>query len=97
MVSIEAIKNCISNNYYENNYDEILEAKKVVLQKFNLIKRIDEIVEERLNKPSVNNLKIDSVIYPKFHFEGKNKLSRIIFSINQRFKKLTNYLEKFYS
>ena len=95
--SIEAIKNCISNNYYENNYDEILEAKKVVLQKFNLIKRIDEIVEERLNKPSVNNLKIDSVIYPKFHFEGKNKLSRIIFSINQRFKKLTNYLEKFYS
>ena len=49
------IKNCISNNYYENNYDEIL----IVLQKFNLIKRIDEIVEERLNKPSVNNLKID--------------------------------------
>ena len=95
--SINVIKDCISNNYYEANYEKLLEARKIVLEKFNLIKRIDVIVEERLNKPSVNNLKIDSVIYPKFHFEGKNKLSRIIFSINQRFKKLTNYLEKFYS
>ncbi len=95
--SINTIKECISNNYYENNYEEILEAKKVVLEKFNLIKRIDEIVEERLNQTSVKNLKSESVIYPKFHFEGKNKLSRIIFALNQRLKKLTNYLEEFYS
>ena len=29
--------------------------------------------------------------------KGKSKLSRILFSINQRIKKLTKYLEEFYS
>ena len=95
--SINTIKDCISNNYYETNHGELLEAKKVVLERFNLIKRIDEIVEKRLNTPLVKNLKSESIIYPKFHYEGKTKLSRILFSINQRIKKLTNYLEEFYS
>jgi len=95
--SINTIKDCISNNYYETNHGELLEAKKVVLERFNLIKRIDEIVEKRLNTPLVRNLKSESIIYPKFHYEGKTKLSRILFSINQRIKKLTNYLEEFYS
>ena len=83
--------------YYEAKYDELLEARKIVLERFNLIKRIDEIVEERINQPVVNNLRTESIIYPKFHYEGKSKLSRILFSINRRLKKLTKYLEKFYS
>jgi len=95
--SIDTIKNCITNNYYESNYKEMLEAKKVVLEKFNLIKRIDKIVDERLSQPSLNNLKLVSVVYPKFHFEGKSKISRVLFSVNQRLKKLTNYFEGFYS
>jgi len=95
--SISAIKNCISSNSYETNYEELLEAKKVVLERFNLIKRIDEIVEKRLNQQLVNNLDSESVIYPKFYYEGKSKLSRILYAINQRVKKLTKYLEEFYS
>ena len=95
--TINAIKDCVSNNYYEKHYEELLEAKKVVLERFNLIKRIDEIVEKRLNQPLVNNLDSESIIYPKFYYEGKSKLSRILYAINQRIKKLTIYLEKFYS
>ena len=95
--SINAIKDCISNNSYETNYEELLEAKKVVLERFNLIKRIDEIVEKRLYQPLVKNIESESIIYPKFHYEGNTKLSRILFAINQRIKKLTNYLEEFYS
>ena len=95
--SINIIKNCISNNYYEANYEKLLESRKIVLEKFNLIKRIDEIVEDRLNQPVVNSLRTESIIYPKFHYEGKSKLSRLLFSINQRLKKLTKYLEEFYS
>ena len=58
---------------------------------------IDEIVEERLNQPVVKNLRTESIIYPKFHYEGKSKLSRLLYAINRRLKKLTKYLEKFYS
>ena len=95
--TINTIKDCISNNYYEKHYEELLEAKKVVLERFNLIKRIDEIVEKRLNQQLVNNLDSVSIIYPKFYYEGKSKLSRILYAINQRIKKLTKYLEEFYS
>lgn len=95
--SINVIKDCISNNYYEANYEKLLEARKIVLERFNLIKRIDEIVEDMIDQPVVKNLRPESIIYPKFHYEGKSKLSRILFSINQRLKKLTKYLEEFYS
>ena len=95
--SINVIKDCISNNYYEANYEKLLEARKIVLERFNLIKRIDEIVEDMIDQPVVKNLRTESIIYPKFHYEGKSKLSRILFSINQRLKKLTKYLEEFYS
>lgn len=95
--SINAIKKCISNNYYEENYDELISARKVVLEKFNLIKRIDNIIEEKLVQPNLNNLKIKTSIYPKYHFEGKTKLSRLLFTLNKRLKKLSSYLEKFYS
>lgn len=95
--SINVIKDCISNNYYEANYEKLLEARKIVLERFNLIKRIDEIVEDMIDQPVVKNLRPESTIYPKFHYEGKSKLSRILFSINQRLKKLTKYLEEFYS
>ena len=93
--SIDAIKKCISNNYYEENYDELVTAKNVVLEKFNLIKRIDKIVEERLAQPDTQNLHLDISIYPKFHYEGKNMISRLLFALNKRIKKLSNYLEKF--
>ena len=92
-----SIKKCISNNYYEENYDELISARKVVLEKFNLIKRIDNIIEEKLVQPNLNNLKIETSIYPKYHFEGKTKLSRLLFTLNKRLKKLSSYLEKFYS
>ncbi len=95
--SINTIKECISSNYYEESYDDLISAKKVVLDKFNLIKRIDNIIEEKLVKPDTNQEKTEVLIYPKFHYEGKNKMSRFIFSLNQRIKNLTNYLEKFYS
>ena len=90
-------KNNISNNYYEENYDELVSAKNVVLEKFNLIKRIDKIVEERLAQPDTQNLHLDISIYPKFHYEGKNMISRLLFALNKRIKRLSNYLEKFYS
>lgn len=95
--SINAIKDCIANNNFENNYEELLEAKKIVLERFNLIKRIDEIVEKRLSKPLEKKLESVCTIYPKFHYEGKTKLSRMLFAINQRIKKLSKYLEEFYS
>ncbi len=95
--SIETIKDCISNNYYEKNYDELIEARKVVLERFNLIKRIDRIVEQSLRVESKNNYKSEITIYPKFYFEGNNRLSRTLFSINKRLKKLSTYFEKFYS
>mgnify|MGYP001197584379 FL=1 len=95
--SVNTIKECISNKYYEENYDELITAKNVVLEKFNLIKRIDNIIEERLAQSDTKNLQTEISIYPKFHYEGKNKISRFLFALNKRIKRLANYLEKFYS
>ena len=95
--SIDAIKECISSNYYEENYDELITAKNIVLEKFNLIKRIDKIIEDRLTQSDTKNFQSEILIYPKFHYEGKNIISRLLFAMNKRIKKLANYLEKFYS
>ena len=95
--SIDAIKECISNKYYEENYDELITAKNIVLEKFNLIKRIDKIIEDRLTQSDTKNFQSEISIYPKFHYEGKKIMSRILFAMNKRIKRLANYLEKFYS
>ena len=50
MVLLFKINNCISNNFYEAKYDELLVIARKHLN-YLLIKRIDEIVEERINQP----------------------------------------------
>lgn len=95
--SIDSIKECISNNYYETNYGDLLKARDVVLEKFNLIKRIDRIVEENLKDKKNNYSKSEIFIYPKYFYEGSTKFSRLIFSLNKKLKNFSTYLEKFYS
>ena len=92
--SIDIIKDCISNKYYEDNYDELITAKNVVLEKFNLIKRIDKIIEDRLAQSEVKNFQSEISIYPKFHYEGKNIISRFLFAINKKNKKTYKLFRK---
>jgi hypothetical protein len=93
--SIQKILGCINNNNYEKNIESLKRSKLVTLEKFNLIKRIDSIVENNLEvKESLPTIK---TIYPKVYFENKSRFARILFSINQRVKKIYMYLESFYS
>ena len=86
------------NNERKEDLKPLRDAfKKKKLDKFNLIKRIDNIIEEKLVQSNTSELKSQTLIYPKFHYEGRSKLSRFLFTLNQRIKILTNYLEKFYS
>ena len=94
--SINKIKECIKSDLHEKNKFHIDKSKNYVLTKFNLIKRIDEIVENVSKKANTGEAKLYSV-YPKVHFEGKTRFSKIIYSINKRIKKFTLFLEKFYS
>ena len=49
---------------------------------------------QRINPPCIG---VVGYFGMAFHYEGKNIISRFLFAINKRIKKLTNYLEKFYS
>ena len=83
--SINKIKECIKSDLHEKNKLHIDKSKNYVLTKFNLIKRIDEIVENVSKKANTGEAKLYSV-YPKIHFEGKTRFSKIIYSINRRIK-----------
>lgn len=93
--SIQQILDCINNNNYEKNIVGLNKSKLITLDKFNLIKRIDTIVENSISlmssPPSIKT------IYPKVYFEDKTRFARILFSINKRIKKIYMYLENFYS
>lgn len=90
--SINKIENCINSELYRKNFSYIEESKNVVLNKFNLIKRIDSIVENYLTKIDLNSEKNTKIIYPKIYFESKSFTQRIIYAL----KKRKNYLTKIF-
>lgn len=93
--SIENILSCIRSNNYEKNISNIKNSKLITLNDFNLIKRIDNIVEADLLYK--NTPKTQKIVYPKIYFENKSKLAKLIFAINIRVKRLYSYLESFYN
>ena len=70
-------------------------ARNIVLKDFNLIYRIDEIVENKLLLPE--NLKKIERIYSKKHFENKSFLAKLSFQISATLKNIIDYLQKFYT
>lgn len=68
--SIETIENAIKNNYYERYHSDIITAKKLVLDKYNmfpnLISFIETIANLNITKPMINT------IYPEEIFINNN-------------------------
>lgn len=94
--SIKKINNLIESDAYEENLDNIYNSKLIALEEFNLIKRIDKIVDKKIE----DNLTGDKIekyfIYPKIKYEGKSSISKLMYSLNQRLKILSDKLESFY-
>mgnify|MGYP001472321342 CR=1 FL=1 len=95
--SLNKISTCIENNMYEKNKENLRNSREIVLDKFNLIKRIDKIVEEcAKNNLSTNSFQYQT-IYPKTFFESRSVIARLSFLLNKKIKKISQFLEKFYT
>lgn len=95
--SVETILNCINGTVFEDNFNEIVNSRNIVLENFNLIKRIDKIVDNLEYLEQDKTISMEKYIYPKIHFENRSLFARLSYSINKRLKKLSKYLESQYS
>jgi hypothetical protein len=93
--SIKKITDCLSSNKERKYAHSINESKIQILEKFNIIKRIDEIIEN--DEPKNKELPSKTYIYPKIHFQNKSFIAKLSFGINRRLKNISQYLEKFYN
>ena len=69
--SIEIIRNGIENNLYEEHFDKLLKSKNIVLNKFNLFKRMITIIEESPNE-NLSLKKTKNKIYSVGYFWKKD-------------------------
>jgi hypothetical protein len=93
--SIQKIEHILENDPYDKKVKVLKNARNIVLNKFNLIYRIYEIVESKLLLPK-NSKKIVR-IYSKKHFENKSFSGKLSFQINSKLTKIIDYLQKFYT
>ncbi len=93
--SINSIENAINNNMYENNLDSIRNSKNVVLNEFNLINRIDKIIDSHEANNQKNSYK-NITVYEKRHFESTGSLGKLAFKVDSSLKKISNKLENYY-
>ena len=82
--SLEIIKECANNQFFEKNIENINSAKNKVLDKFNFIKRIDSIVEKIIEKENFIYQTEPISIYPKIYFENKSISEKIKYSLKKR-------------
>jgi len=93
--SIDKIKFLIENDPYSEKVKALEISRNIVLKEFNVIKRIDNIVESKLSKWNMPKKNIR--IYNKRHFENKSLLAKLLFLFNSKIMKSVKYLEKFYT
>lgn len=93
--TLKAIENIIKDDFYESRVKDIEEARNIVLNKFNLIKRIDEIVE---SKTLTNlNFKKNIKVYNKKNFENNYFLAKLIFKLDSLLVKISRFLKNYYT
>ena len=80
---------------YENNLDSIRNSKNVVLNEFNLINRIDKIIDSHEANNQKNSYK-NITVYEKRHFESTGSLGKLAFKVDSSLKKISNKLENYY-
>tara|TARA_B100001939_G_scaffold345837_1_gene363334 strand:- start:344 stop:1375 length:1032 start_codon:yes stop_codon:yes gene_type:complete len=89
--SINTIENVINQNLYENHIEEILKSKNLVIDKYNFVSRIIEIVEDSkadINKRS--NISINNVDY--FWKKEVNYKNKIKHQLKRKLRiNVTNY------
>ena len=85
----------IKNNMYEKNLNSINNSKNIVLNEFNLINRIDKIIDNyEANNQEGNYEKI--TVYDKRHFEKTGNFAKLAFKVDSTLKKISNKLENYY-
>ena len=93
--SVKKILIAIDQKMYEKNIHDIKNSKSIVLEEFNIIKRIDNIVNNlELNEEINNYSKV--ILKNKISFENNSNKSRISYFLNKNLKHISKSLEENY-
>ncbi len=79
--AIEIIEKVMEKNLYEKNFEQIIKAREMVLDKYNVFNLMAEIMETN----NSGSIKQDIVLYPEVHFR-KNALEKCISKVRAYFK-----------
>ena len=94
--SLDSINDLLASNTYEENVALLQNARNVVLDDFNFIKRIDNIVNENEEVEIENKYKEITIMHRR-SYENRSKLAKLLFKINKVLKKIISKLESYYT
>ena len=87
--SIEIIEECIENNLYENNSNEILYSKNLICTELNLFYRLSSIAKINIQKnKSIKKTRIKNLNKFESSFEKKENSLKKIYSFLRRIKQI---------
>ncbi len=93
--SIKKIKKTIDQDKYEENLKELISSRETVLENFNLIKRIDKIVDDlEINKQDNKRRKIQ--LFNKSHFQNKSVYAKALYKANLNLRRISEKIENYY-
>ena len=94
--SLDSINDLLASNTYEENVALLQNARNVVLDDFNFIKRIDNIVNENEEVEIENKYKEITIMHRR-SYENKSRLAKLLFKINKVLRKIISKLESYYT
>ncbi len=94
--SLDSIHDLLASDTYEESETLLINARNIVLDDFNFIKRIDNIVNEN-EEVEIENKYKETTIRHRRNFENKSKLAKLLFKFNNVLRKIIDKLESFYT
>lgn len=93
--SLRKIESFINNDVYESKIEYLKNSRNVILEKFNIVKRIDEIVDSKVT----DNLEGKSIvrIFNKRVYEDNSFFAKLAFKINSKLETISKFLSTYYT
>ena len=93
--SLSKIESLLKNDIYESKIKYLKISRNVILEEFNLIKRIDDIVNSKIEDNYEN--KSSTKIFNKKVYENKSFFGKLAFKINKKLEIISKFLKTYYT
>jgi len=93
--SLSKIESILNNDIYKSRVKYLKYSRKVILDKFNLIKRIDDIVNSKSKDSFESKSRIK--IFNKKVYENKSFFAKLAFKVNKKLEIVSKFLKTYYT